>query len=51
MVTSAEPGRSNTKLGEGKPEMDIGWQFPYAPMDVVTLCEGSQSQDGMRLVI
>jgi hypothetical protein len=45
VVTSAEPGRSNTKLGEGKPEMDIGWQLPYA------LCEGSQSQDGMRLVI
>lgn len=39
-------------LGEGKPEMGIGWQLPFAPQwDTVTLCEGSQSQDGMRLVI
>ena len=29
---SAEPGRPNTMLGEGKPEMDIGWQLPYTPM-------------------
>ena len=52
MTASAEPGRPDTMLGEGKPEMDIGWQLPYAPQWVtVTLCEGSKSQDGMRLVI
>jgi hypothetical protein len=46
VTVSAEP------LCEGKPEMDIGWQLPYAPQwDTVTLCEGSLSQDGMRLVI
>lgn len=31
MTASAKPGRPNTMLGEGKPEMDIGWQLPYAP--------------------
>jgi hypothetical protein len=32
VAASAEPGRSNTMPGEGKPEMDIGWQLPYSPM-------------------
>lgn len=49
MVAPAEPGRT---LYEGEPEMDIGWQLPYAPQrDTETVCQGFQSQDGMRLVI
>jgi hypothetical protein len=52
VTASAELGRPNTMLGDGKPEMDIGWQLPCAPQwDTVTLGQGSQSQDGMRLVI
>lgn len=46
MAASAETGRSNTMPGEGKPEMDIGWQLPYAPIGYSDLCEGSQYVPG-----
>jgi hypothetical protein len=37
---------------EGEPEMDIGWQLPFVSQrDTETVCQGSRSQDGMRLVI
>lgn len=53
MVASAEPGRPNTMPGEGKPEMDIGWQLPYAPMGYSDPVRGIsvRPRDGMRLVI